>query len=62
MLRAGLIDELVIYMAPMLMGNKARGLFNLPDLKQLSQHLPLNIVDIRAIGKDWRITAYPNYD
>jgi diaminohydroxyphosphoribosylaminopyrimidine deaminase/5-amino-6-(5-phosphoribosylamino)uracil reductase len=62
MLRAGLIDELVIYMAPMLMGNKARGLFNLPDLKQLSQHLPLNIVDIRAIGKDWRIIAYPNYD
>lgn len=62
MLRAGLIDEIVIYMAPMLMGNKARGLFNLPNLEQLSQHLPLNIVDIRAIGKDWRITAHPNYD
>lgn len=62
MLRAGLIDEMVIYMAPKLMGNKARGLFNLPNLEQLSQHLPLNIVDIRAIGKDWRITAHPNYD
>jgi len=62
MLRAGLIDEIVIYMAPMLMGNKARGLFNLPNLEQLNQHLPLNIVDIRAIGKDWRITAHPNYD
>ncbi|MDM8560163.1 bifunctional diaminohydroxyphosphoribosylaminopyrimidine deaminase/5-amino-6-(5-phosphoribosylamino)uracil reductase RibD [Candidatus Parabeggiatoa sp. HSG14] len=58
MLRAGLIDELVIYMAPLLMGNKARGLFNLP-LEQMNQHLPLDIVEIRAIGSDWRITARP---
>ncbi len=61
MLRAGLIDELVIYIAPMLMGNKARGLFNRPDIEHLNQHVPLSIVDIRAIGQDWRITAYPNY-
>ncbi|RKZ49167.1 MAG: bifunctional diaminohydroxyphosphoribosylaminopyrimidine deaminase/5-amino-6-(5-phosphoribosylamino)uracil reductase RibD [Candidatus Parabeggiatoa sp. nov. 3] len=60
MLRAGLIDELVIYMAPMIMGNKARGLFNLPDLASLNQHIPLSIVDIRAIGRDWRITCSVN--
>jgi diaminohydroxyphosphoribosylaminopyrimidine deaminase / 5-amino-6-(5-phosphoribosylamino)uracil reductase len=60
MLRAGLIDELVIYMAPMIMGNKARGLFNLPDLEILSEHIPLSIVDIRAIGRDWRITCSIN--
>jgi diaminohydroxyphosphoribosylaminopyrimidine deaminase/5-amino-6-(5-phosphoribosylamino)uracil reductase len=60
MLRAGLIDELVIYMAPMIMGNKARGLFNLPDLESLNQHIPLSIVDIRAIGRDWRITCSVN--
>lgn len=59
MLRAGLVDELVIYMAPMLMGNKARGLFNLPEIEHLNQHIPLNIADIRAVGRDWRITAYP---
>ncbi len=60
MLRAGLIDELVIYMAPMIMGNKARGLFNLPDLASLNQHIPLSIIDIRAIGRDWRITCSVN--
>lgn len=61
MLRAGLIDELVIYMAPILMGNKARGLFNLPEIEQLNQHIRLSIADIRAIGCDWRITAHPIY-
>jgi diaminohydroxyphosphoribosylaminopyrimidine deaminase/5-amino-6-(5-phosphoribosylamino)uracil reductase len=59
MLRAGLVDELIIYMAPMLMGNKARGLFNLPEIERLNQHIPLNIADIRSVGRDWRITAYP---
>ena len=61
MLRAGLIDEIVIYMAPILMGNKARGLFNLPEIKHLNQHLPLKIVDVRAVGCDWRITVHPIY-
>jgi len=57
MLKAGLIDELVVYMAPMLMGNQARGLFNLPELDKMSNSYSLEIQDIRAIGKDWRITA-----
>jgi len=61
MLRAGLIDELVIYMAPILMGNKARGLFNLPDIERMNQHIPLSIVETRAVGCDWRITAHPIY-
>jgi diaminohydroxyphosphoribosylaminopyrimidine deaminase/5-amino-6-(5-phosphoribosylamino)uracil reductase len=60
MLRAGLLDELVIYMAPILMGNKARGLFNLPDIERLNQQLSLNIIDVRAVGRDWRITAHPS--
>lgn len=56
-LRAGLIDELIIYMAPHLMGNDARGLFNLPELTSLDQRIPLKIKDIRPIGSDWRISA-----
>jgi diaminohydroxyphosphoribosylaminopyrimidine deaminase/5-amino-6-(5-phosphoribosylamino)uracil reductase len=59
MLRAGLIDEVMIYMAPILMGNKARGLFDLPNINCLDQHVPLEIVDIRAVGQDWRITVHP---
>jgi diaminohydroxyphosphoribosylaminopyrimidine deaminase/5-amino-6-(5-phosphoribosylamino)uracil reductase len=57
LLQAGLIDELVIYMAPHLMGNAARGLFVLPGLESMDQRVRLSISDIRAVGDDWRITA-----
>jgi diaminohydroxyphosphoribosylaminopyrimidine deaminase/5-amino-6-(5-phosphoribosylamino)uracil reductase len=57
MLQAGLIDELVIYMAPLLMGDAARGLFRLPGMERMEQRIELNITDLRAVGKDWRITA-----
>jgi diaminohydroxyphosphoribosylaminopyrimidine deaminase/5-amino-6-(5-phosphoribosylamino)uracil reductase len=57
MLRAGLIDEIVIYMAPVLMGDGARGLFHLPGLDTMAQRVQLEIKDIRAVGEDWRIMA-----
>jgi diaminohydroxyphosphoribosylaminopyrimidine deaminase/5-amino-6-(5-phosphoribosylamino)uracil reductase len=57
MLQAGLIDELKIYMAPHLMGNLARGLFDLPGLDKMDQRIDLHISDIRAVGADWCITA-----
>ncbi|OGT19520.1 MAG: riboflavin biosynthesis protein RibD [Gammaproteobacteria bacterium RBG_16_57_12] len=57
LLQAGLIDELVIYVAPMLMGDGARGLFHLPGLETLAQKIPLHIIDQRQVGQDWRITA-----
>ncbi|MDO6746203.1 bifunctional diaminohydroxyphosphoribosylaminopyrimidine deaminase/5-amino-6-(5-phosphoribosylamino)uracil reductase RibD [Gilvimarinus sp. 1_MG-2023] len=60
-LRLGLLDELVIYMSPKLLGNKARGLFELP-IDAMAGQLPLDIKDMRAIGQDWRITAVPDFD
>ena len=57
MLRAGLIDEMVIYLAPHLMGDAARGLFHLPGLDGMRDRIDLRIEDIRAIGSDWRIRA-----
>lgn len=57
MLQADLIDELVIYMAPLLMGDAARGLFHLPGMERMDQRIALNITDLRAVGQDWRITA-----
>ena len=57
MLQAGLIDELVIYMAPIVMGDGARGLFRLPELQTMEQKINLDITDMRAVGIDWRITA-----
>lgn len=56
-LRAGIIDELIVYMAPKLMGDNARGLFHTPGLEQLADAVDLEIEDVRAVGKDWRITA-----
>jgi len=59
LLEAGLIDELIIYMAPKLMGDKANGLFQLPSLHTMADSIDLQISDIRPVGKDWRITAKP---
>jgi len=56
MLQAGLIDELIIYMAPVLMGNEASGLFALPGLDAMKDKIELNISDYRSVGKDIRIT------
>ncbi len=58
LLQAGLLDELVVYMAPVLMGSSARPLMDLP-LVEMAEKVPLHIRDIRRLGEDWRITATP---
>jgi diaminohydroxyphosphoribosylaminopyrimidine deaminase/5-amino-6-(5-phosphoribosylamino)uracil reductase len=58
-LARGLIDELIVYLAPHVMGDGARGLFHLPGLERMGQRIGLQIDDIRAVGSDWRITAHP---
>lgn len=60
-LRSGLLDELIVYMAPKLLGSRARPLFELP-LDSMSAALLLKICDIRAVGDDWRITAVPDME
>ncbi len=57
MLQQGLVDELVLYMAPMLMGADARGLVNLPLVETLNDSIKLDVQDIRRVGDDWRICA-----
>ncbi len=59
LLHAGLVDELVLYVAPILLGDAARGLFRLPALARMAERVALEIDDIRAVGCDWRITACP---
>jgi diaminohydroxyphosphoribosylaminopyrimidine deaminase / 5-amino-6-(5-phosphoribosylamino)uracil reductase len=61
LLQAGLIDELVIYMAPLLLGDQAQGLFRLPVLEHMHDRVGLRINDIRAVGSDWRLTITPEY-
>ena len=52
----GLADELLVYMAPHLMGSDARSLFNLP-LQHMQERVGLSIKGMRAVGDDWRILA-----
>lgn len=60
MLQAGFIDELIIYLAPTLLGQDAKALFQLPLIDNMSDRISLNISDIRTIGKDIRIKATIN--
>jgi len=53
----GLIDELVLYLAPQLLGTNARGLVEVPGLESLADRLQLQLVDIRQVGPDLRIRA-----
>ncbi|MCZ6576858.1 MAG: bifunctional diaminohydroxyphosphoribosylaminopyrimidine deaminase/5-amino-6-(5-phosphoribosylamino)uracil reductase RibD [Acidiferrobacterales bacterium] len=57
LLQAGLVDELLIYLAPTLMGDEARGMFRLPGLERLQDRIELEIKDVRAVGRDWRFIA-----
>ena len=58
-LQAGLVDELVLYLAPHLMGDAGRGLCHLPGLELMGDRLPLVIRDVRLVGPDLRVTAIP---
>ena len=59
LLQAGLIDEVVIYMAPLVLGDRARGLFQLPQLQKMQERRELEILELRAVGRDWRIKLHP---
>jgi len=53
----GLIDELVLYLAPQLLGTNARGLVEVPGLESLADRVQLQLVDVRQVGPDLRIRA-----
>ena len=57
LLREGCVDELLLYLAPMLVGDAAQGLFNLAAMSGLDESHHLDLKDVRSIGKDLRILA-----
>ncbi|GAB2180045.1 bifunctional diaminohydroxyphosphoribosylaminopyrimidine deaminase/5-amino-6-(5-phosphoribosylamino)uracil reductase RibD [Denitratisoma sp. agr-D3] len=57
LLREGCVDELLIYQAPVLLGDKARGMFDLAELTSLSGKTLLHIGDRRQVGPDQRLLA-----
>jgi diaminohydroxyphosphoribosylaminopyrimidine deaminase/5-amino-6-(5-phosphoribosylamino)uracil reductase len=58
-MQAGLVDELVLYVAPHLMGDAARGLFALTGLERMQDRIGLEWLDVRRVGSELRITARP---
>lgn len=58
-LTGGLIDELMLYIAPHLMGDGAHGLFRLPGLTRMEHRIPLHITQVRQIGPDLRLRLRP---
>jgi diaminohydroxyphosphoribosylaminopyrimidine deaminase/5-amino-6-(5-phosphoribosylamino)uracil reductase len=57
LLQNGLIDELIIYMAPRLLGSSARGMFDVPVLESLADDYRLELDEVRKVGPDLRISA-----
>jgi diaminohydroxyphosphoribosylaminopyrimidine deaminase/5-amino-6-(5-phosphoribosylamino)uracil reductase len=59
LMTCGLVDELVIYQAPHIMGSETRGMFETPRWRALGDGTRLAIIDVRCVGEDLRITARP---
>jgi diaminohydroxyphosphoribosylaminopyrimidine deaminase/5-amino-6-(5-phosphoribosylamino)uracil reductase len=56
---AGLADELLLYVAPLLLGDAARPLLKLPRLSDMAGRWKLRMVDQRMLGQDMRLRLRP---
>jgi diaminohydroxyphosphoribosylaminopyrimidine deaminase/5-amino-6-(5-phosphoribosylamino)uracil reductase len=61
LLEQQLVDELVIYQAPHIMGSETRTMFETPSWQALASRKGLDITDVRRVGADTRITARVQY-
>ncbi|UHQ22602.1 bifunctional diaminohydroxyphosphoribosylaminopyrimidine deaminase/5-amino-6-(5-phosphoribosylamino)uracil reductase RibD [Lysobacter sp. 5GHs7-4] len=59
-LAEGLVDEVLLYVAPVLLGANARPLFDGLQIEAMTQKLRLNIVESRRIGDDVRLLLRPD--
>lgn len=59
LLKLGLVDELIVYIAPKLLGDSARGLVNFPPLAALSDAPKFEFTDVTKVGNDLRVRLRP---
>lgn len=57
LLREGCVDELLIYFAASIIGHTGQGMFNLPELTDLSERRTLRIHHVSQVGPDLRLIA-----
>ncbi|WP_347253159.1 bifunctional diaminohydroxyphosphoribosylaminopyrimidine deaminase/5-amino-6-(5-phosphoribosylamino)uracil reductase RibD [Leminorella grimontii] len=60
LLTQGLVDELVLYTAPKLLGDDARGLCRLPGIERLADAPRFTFGDVKRVGDDLRLSLFPN--
>jgi diaminohydroxyphosphoribosylaminopyrimidine deaminase/5-amino-6-(5-phosphoribosylamino)uracil reductase len=58
-LRAGLVDEVLLYQAPTLLGDHARPLLAGLGIERMDQRLSLRLHDLRQVGEDLRLLLRP---
>jgi diaminohydroxyphosphoribosylaminopyrimidine deaminase/5-amino-6-(5-phosphoribosylamino)uracil reductase len=59
LLQAGLVDEMLLYLDPSVLGDTARGMFALPEFAQLSDRPRWRIIDNRLVGEAVRLLLRP---
>jgi diaminohydroxyphosphoribosylaminopyrimidine deaminase/5-amino-6-(5-phosphoribosylamino)uracil reductase len=58
-LQAGCVDELVVYLAPTVLGDTARPMLRLPGLEDMSERMDFEWRDVRTVGNDLRLVLRP---
>jgi len=59
LLAGGFVDEFLLYVAPILLGDTARPMAVLPPLTAIDQGRAMTLVEQRAFGQDWRLRLMP---
>jgi diaminohydroxyphosphoribosylaminopyrimidine deaminase / 5-amino-6-(5-phosphoribosylamino)uracil reductase len=62
LVRQSLVDELLLYLAPKLLGDKARPLFELPELLALDEAHAFTLIGTRQLGDDLRLRLRPSVE
>ena len=61
LIRAGLVDEFIVYMAPDLLGSQGKAMVNIPGIENLRDRVKMEFVDCTRIGRDLKLTLKPAY-
>jgi diaminohydroxyphosphoribosylaminopyrimidine deaminase/5-amino-6-(5-phosphoribosylamino)uracil reductase len=57
-IKAGLVDELIVYQSPDIMGASAQAMINLPEILKMSEKIRFEYQDLRKIGRDLKLTLH----
>ncbi len=58
-IKAGLVDELVVFQSPDIMGSNAQPMFHLPEINKMNEKIHYAYVDLRKIGRDLKLVLAP---